>query len=1027
MRDKSKALTVVNTQKRTASSSSSNTTVIYGSGGVSSGVSGMQGGYLPAKRGEDGVYIVDVNLVRFTGSVVSEKEISAYQAAEEGSEEHGAITIYDALDSEAVDVALSANQGRILKLMIEEKLENFKNNLTGLEDVVITAPADGQVLTYNSETKKWINGEVKKVTWENIEGKPADLTEENIEKWNNKLDKAVWDSAFYFDDSGNLRAIVNVIGEKEVSAYGAGASSGTGSITIVDALTSDATDCALSANMGRILKQLIDSKESISDWSDIKNKPTTLAGFGITDGTKLSDFNLHKNDTDIHITADERSSWNNKLDKAVWDSAFYFDDTGNIRVKLNLIGEKEVSAYGAGASSTGAITIIDALTSEATDAALSANQGRVLKQLIDAKSSISSWDDITDKPGWIGNTKPSYTWSEILSKPDTFTPSEHTHGYVSTVKVGETSYNVLSNTVSLPAYPTLSSIGAAASSDLTSHTGNTTIHITSTERSNWNTAYNNYHSHSNKSVLDGISSTNISNWNTAYNNYHSHSNKSVLDGITSTKVSNWDTVYTNWGKAFYFDSNGNLKVKLNLIGEKEVSAYDSGSSSSGGVTIIDALTSTSTDAALSANQGRVLKQLIDEITASGSGSGSTVSFTRSLSSGTQIGTITINGTSTTIYAPTQYATTASANYSSGVKLGYVNVNGTTTNFYAPISVSQSLTSGTKIGSITIAGTTTSLYAPSGSGGGSTVSFTRSLTAGTKIGSITIDGTSTDIYAPTQYATSPKANYSSGINLGYINVNGTSTYFYAPVSVSQTLSSGTEIGSVTIAGTTTKLYAPSGGSGTSVSFTQTLTSGTEIGKITIDGTATTLYAPSGGSTTTGDYLPLAGGTLTGNLRLKKNTSNYGMYLYFGDGSYCYLNEDTDDHLTIYASKGINLKTSSGYSVQVNGTDISSGSGGDYLPLAGGAMTGGFRFNYWSGSGTIPSSANVVVATGNVTLPSASTVGAGHVIFIHHKGGNITVSGSIYDSAGNSGAVTSVTMDGAHMAVSDGSYWRWFWCK
>lgn len=42
------------------------------------------------------------------------------------------------------------------------------------------------------------------------------------------------------------------------------------------------------------------------------------------------------------------------------------------------------------------------------------------------------------------------------------------------------------------------------------------------------------------------SSTDISHWNTAYSNSHTHSNKSVLDGITSTKTSHWDAAY-GWG------------------------------------------------------------------------------------------------------------------------------------------------------------------------------------------------------------------------------------------------------------------------------------------------------------------------------------------------------------------------------------------------------------------------------------------------------------------------------------------------
>lgn len=68
----------------------------------------------------------------------------------------------------------------------------------------------------------------------------------------------------------------------------------------------------------------------------------------------------------------------------------------------------------------------------------------------------------------------------------------------------------------------------------------------------------------------------------------------------------------------------------------------------------------------------------------------------------------------------------------------------------------------------------------------------------------------------------------------------------------------------------------------------------------------------------NYLPLTGGTLTGDLRLK-NSSNYGMHLYFGDGSYCYLHEDTDDHLVIHAAKGVKFDIGSSYNVTI-GSDI-----------------------------------------------------------------------------------------------------------
>lgn len=457
-------------------------TNVGGGGGSSS----LSGNFLPAVNNGDGSYTVDLSKVVFTGNLIGEGEITAYGQGSTGggSTSTGSVTIYDGLDSVAVDAALSANQGRILREMILEAGTGGSTLLSKLEDVTLTNLADGQILKYDATSKKWVNGDGTKVTWTNIEGKPAALTDANIAKWNEN--------------------------------------------------------------------------------SHTHTNKTTL--------DKITEANL--------------TSWNNKLDKAIWDKAFYFDSAGDLRAKVNVIGEKEISAYGAGTTSgAGTVTIVDALTSTATDCALSANMGRILKDMIDSKGSVSSWEDITDKPSWITSTKPSYSWNEITSKPSTFTPSEHTHNYASSVKVGNTAYNAASNVISLPAYPTLSSLGAVSSTDFNAHIGNTTLHITSTERTNWNDA------NSKK---------------------HTHSNKSVLDGITSAKITNWDGVVTNWNKAFYFDSNGDLKVKVNVIGEKEISAYGAGASGgSGSITIVDALTSTATDAALSANQGRILRELID--------------------------------------------------------------------------------------------------------------------------------------------------------------------------------------------------------------------------------------------------------------------------------------------------------------------------------------------------------------------------------------------------------------------------------
>lgn len=354
---------------------------------VGGGSPSLSGNFLPAVNNGDGSYTVDLSKVLFTGSVISEGEVTAYGSSDgSGSTTTGGVTIIDGLDSVATDCALSANQGRILKELIDNTAGGV-TALAKLTDVSLSSLTNGQILKYDAVLKKWVNDTLDntKVTWTNIEGKPADLTDTNIAKWN-ELAK-------------NNHIHTN----------------------------KSALDKITEAN--------------ITNWNDANNKKHTHSNKSVLDG----------------ITSAKVTNWDGVATN--WNKAFYFDSNGDLKVKVNVIGEKEVSAYGAGASGgSGSITIVDALTSTATDAALSANQGRILRELIDnVGGGVSSWNDLTDKPNWITDTKPSYSWSEIGSKPSTFTPSTHTHNYASTVKVGSTSYNVSGNTISLPAYPTVPS------------------------------------------------------------------------------------------------------------------------------------------------------------------------------------------------------------------------------------------------------------------------------------------------------------------------------------------------------------------------------------------------------------------------------------------------------------------------------------------------------------------------------------------------------------------------------------------
>ena len=437
---------------------------------VSSGSGGgnivSDGDYLPATKEEDGSFKVDIPKVGFTGNIVCNGEVIAYAKGDEGgSTTTGEVTIYDGLDSEDPEIALSANQGRVLKDLIDSK--SSEAEISKMKDTALTDLKDGDTLIYSRALDRWVNG------------MSSNLTEEDKDRWNNKLDKSVWDSAFYFDDSGNIRAKVNLIGDGEISAYGSdGASSGSGAITIVDNLDSDLPDAALSARQGKVIKNLISSMSGgagegggVSSWNDLTDKPTTFTPSEHTHDksdisglqTDLNTLTNHTTDTTKHITATERTNWNNKLDKSVWDSVFTISND-SLKIKVNVVGEGEISAYGDGGSG-GALTIVDNLDSTSTDSALSANMGRVLKNLIESNSGgsgeggsggVSSWNDLTDKPttftpsahthtkaditnfptslpasdvySWAkASSKPSYSWTEITSKPTSFTPSSHTH------------------------------------------------------------------------------------------------------------------------------------------------------------------------------------------------------------------------------------------------------------------------------------------------------------------------------------------------------------------------------------------------------------------------------------------------------------------------------------------------------------------------------------------------------------------------------------------------------------------------
>jgi hypothetical protein len=235
-----------------------------------------------------------------------------------------------------------------------------------------------------------------------------------------------------------------------------------------------------------------------------------------------------------------------------------------------------ITAYGAGASTTGGGGLIASVISYArilegsyTDADLTS-----IPNAYAIKALSSRIDNIATELGGL-----NLSWNNITGKPSTFTPSAHTHKWTEITdritKVSQLTNDkgYLTAHQSLASYYTKAEIdakgyttnkGTVTSVALTLPTGLTcatktittsgTFAIslasgysipTTTKQTAWDGAVSAKHTHSNKSVLDGISSTKVSHWNSAYDWY----------ALMTTDEETADGIINKWNEVVSFLAN----------------------------------------------------------------------------------------------------------------------------------------------------------------------------------------------------------------------------------------------------------------------------------------------------------------------------------------------------------------------------------------------------------------------------------------------------------------------------------------
>lgn len=224
-------------------------------------------------------------------------------------------------------------------------------------------------------------------------------------------------------------------------------------------------------------------------------------------------------------------------------------DSKNKAIKIdgNLYTTGGITAYGAGASTTGGGGLIACVISYArilegsyTDADLTS-----IPNAYAIKALSSRIDNIASELGGL-----SLSWNNITGKPSTFTPSAHTHKWTE-ITDRITKVSQLTNDKGyLTAHQSLASYYTKAEIDAKGYTTNkgtvTSVALTLPTGLTCATKVITTSGTFAISLASGYSIPTTAKqtaWDGAVSAKHTHSNKSVLDGITSTKVTRWDSAY----------------------------------------------------------------------------------------------------------------------------------------------------------------------------------------------------------------------------------------------------------------------------------------------------------------------------------------------------------------------------------------------------------------------------------------------------------------------------------------------------
>ena len=314
----------------------------------------------------------------------------------------------------------------------------------------------------------------------------------------------------------------------------------------------------------------------VAKWNAKQNALTgtqlNAVNSGIT-ADKVSRYDAHVDNADIHVTATDKATWNAIEQKA----KKYTDDeikklgsaahknvlTGTIANSSSddLVTAAQVKAYAAGV--VGAMHFRGAVGST-TEIENPASGDICL---------VGTKEYVYDGQNWVlfgdeGAYDTMGSADKALADAKSYADGLNTK-MDGRVKNLEGKSHTHANKTELD----LIAVGDKAKWD--GHVANSDIHVTAEQKTAWSGKQD---ALANADVLAAITSTHVSNWDDAAAKAHEHANKSVLDGITIEKVNAWDGAVEAAGVKSVGGKSGALTLKggSTKLGDVNLSISDGG-------------------------------------------------------------------------------------------------------------------------------------------------------------------------------------------------------------------------------------------------------------------------------------------------------------------------------------------------------------------------------------------------------------------------------------------------------------------